>query len=240
VLAGADEVFDAAIRRAGMLRVENLLDLFVAVETLARGQRFAGDRLMIVSNGGGAGVLAADATALGGARLARLSDDTVKKLDALLPPMWSRANPIDIIGDAPVSRYVETLKVLGDAPEPTPCCSSPRPVGDRAGRRDRRACVPVVKSATRPVLSCWMGAASVEDARRPLHAGRHRQLSHARGGGARLRALGHLPPQPGAAAAVAAGFGRRARARRRPRPARLLRAALTAGQQWLTDRRAAS
>jgi len=72
---------------------------------------------MIVSNGGGAGVLAADAAALGGARLARLSDDTVKKLDALLPPMWSRANPVDIIGDAPVSRYVETLKVLGDAPE---------------------------------------------------------------------------------------------------------------------------
>jgi acetyltransferase len=235
VLAGADEVFDAAIRRAGMLRVENLLDLFVAVETLARGQRFAGDRLMIVSNGGGAGVLAADATALGGARLARLSDDTVKKLDALLPPMWSRANPVDIIGDAPVERYVETLKVLGDAPEADAVLFIHAPSAIVPAEAIAEACAPVVKSASRPVLSCWLGAASVEEARRRFtQAG----IASYQTPEEAVRAFVHsvtyrrnqeqlLQSPPSTASEHAPDVGR-ARG--------LLRTALTAGQQWLTDR----
>jgi phosphoserine phosphatase len=115
-LAGADDVFDAAVARAGMLRVQSLLDLFVAVESVARAPRLAGDRLLIVTNGGGAGVLAADAAALGGARLAKLSASSLARLDAVLPPTWSHANPVDIIGDAPVGRYVETLKLRARCP----------------------------------------------------------------------------------------------------------------------------
>ena len=235
VLAGADDVFDAAIRRAGMLRVENLLDLFVAVETLARGQRFEGDRLMIVSNGGGAGVLAADAAALGGARLAELSADTMGKLEALLPPMWSRANPVDIIGDAPVSRYVETLKVLGDAPEADAVLFIHAPSAIVPADAIAEACVPVVKSATRPVLSCWMGAASVEDAwRRFAQAG----IASYHTPEEAVRAFVHsvtyrrnqeqlLQSPPSSRDEIAPDLGR-ARG--------LLRAALTGGQQWLTDR----
>ena len=172
VLAGADEVFDAAIRRAGMLRVQNLLDLFVAVEALARGPRFAGDRLLIVSNGGGAGVLAADAAALGGARLAELPATTLARLEAILPPTWSHANPVDIIGDAPIERYVEALKVLGDAPETDAVLFIHAPSAIVAADDIAQACVPVVQASRLPVLSCWLGAAAVENAwRRFAQAG---------------------------------------------------------------------
>jgi acetyltransferase len=235
VLAGADEVFDAAIRRAGMLRVENLLDLFVAVETLARGQRFDGDRLMIVSNGGGAGVLAADAAALGGARLAELSADTIGRLDALLPPMWSHANPVDIIGDAPVERYVEALKVLGHAPEADAVLFIHAPSAIMPAGEIAEACVPVVKAATRPVLSCWLGAASVEDARRrfaqagiasyhtPEEAVRAfvHSVTYRRNQEQLLQAPSSTADEPVPDLGRARG---------------LLRAALAAGQQWLTDR----
>jgi len=234
VLAGADEVFDAAIRRAGMLRVENLLDLFVAVETLARGQRFEGDRLLIVSNGGGAGVLAADAAALGGARLAALSEATIATLDKLLPPMWSRANPVDIIGDAPVERYVETLKVLGDAPEADAVLFIHAPSAIVPADAIAEACVPVVQAARRPVLSCWLGADSVRDAaRRFAQAGiasyqtpeeAVRAFVHSVTYRRNQEQLLQAPPSTRDEAAPDVG---RARG--------LLRAAVTAGQLWLTD-----
>jgi len=237
VLAGADEVFDAAIRRAGMLRVENLLDLFVAVETLARGPRFDGDRLLIVTNGGGAGVLAADAAALGGARLAELSATTMAKLDALLPPTWSRANPVDIIGDAPVERYVETLKVLGDAQETDAVLFIHAPSAIVAADAIAEACVPVVKAAARPVLSCWLGAASVQDAwRRFAQAG----IASYHTPEEAVRAFVHsvtyrrnqeqlLQAPPSSADEFKPDRGR---------ATGLLRAALAAGQQWLTDAQA--
>jgi acetyltransferase len=171
-LAGADDVFDAAIRRAGMLRVENLLDLFVAVETLARAPRVSGDRLLIVTNGGGAGVMAADAAALGGVPLAELGAATLAKLDALLPPNWSHGNPVDIIGDAPVARYVDTLKVLGDCEEADALLFIHAPTAIVDADTIAAACVPVIQAARRPVLSCWLGVAAVEDAwRRFTQAG---------------------------------------------------------------------
>src|SRR4051812_12437975 len=104
-LAGSDQVFDAAVRRAGMLRVDTLDALFDAAETLAYPRPWLGERLAIVTNGGGAAVLAADALALGGGRLATLAPASLARLDAVLPANWPRANPVDIIGDAPVERY---------------------------------------------------------------------------------------------------------------------------------------
>jgi len=237
VLAGADEVFDAAIRRAGMLRVENLLDLFVAVETLARGQRFEGDRLLIVSNGGGAGVLAADAAALGGARLATLSEATVAKLDALLPPGWSRANPVDIVGDAPVERYVEALKVLGDAPEADAVLFIHAPSAIVPADAIAEACVPVVQAATRPVLSCWLGAGAVQDAwRRFAQAGIASYHTPEEAVRAFVHSVTYRRNQEQLLQAPTSSGDERAPERGRARG--LLRAALTAGQQWLTEAQA--
>jgi acetyltransferase len=111
-LAGSDAVYDAAFRRAGLLRVLDLAELFAAAETLGRVRPFAGKRLAILTNGGGIGVLAVDRLADLGGTLAGISDETMRKLDAALPPIWSRANPIDIAGDADDARYAAALAGL--------------------------------------------------------------------------------------------------------------------------------
>ena len=99
-LAGSDDVYDAAFRRAGLLRVGELSELFGATEILSRVQRVAGERLCIVSNGGGVGVMATDELIEQGGVLAELSEESVEALDEVLPATWSRANPVDVIGDA--------------------------------------------------------------------------------------------------------------------------------------------
>jgi acetyltransferase len=111
-LAGADSAYEAAFRRAGVLRVRELDDLFSAAEMLARHPRVVGDRLAILTNGGGAGVLAADRFGDYNGRLANLSEETRSALDAVLPPTWSRGNPVDIIGDADPARYARVLDAL--------------------------------------------------------------------------------------------------------------------------------
>lgn len=114
-LAGSDAVYDAAFARAGMLRVGTMAELFEATETLALTRRQKGERLVIVSNGGGAGVLATDALATQGGKLAELAPETIAALDKVLPATWSHGNPVDIIGDAPGARYAAALeKVLDD------------------------------------------------------------------------------------------------------------------------------
>jgi len=116
-LAGADFVYDAAFRRSGMLRVYDFEELFAAVETLSRGRRPKGERLAILTNGGGLGVLAVDNLIELNGKLAQLSDETIEKLDAVLPSTWSGANPVDIIGDAPGDRYMDALRILFEAKE---------------------------------------------------------------------------------------------------------------------------
>jgi len=113
-LAGSDAVYDAAFRRAGLLRVLDLDELFAAAETLGHLTTLSGKRLAILTNGGGVGVLAVDRLADLAGELADISPDTIKKLDAALPPIWSRANPIDIAGDADAARYAVALEQLLD------------------------------------------------------------------------------------------------------------------------------
>lgn len=108
-LAGADDVYDAAFRRAGLLRVDGIEELFQAAETLGRISPFPGDRLAIVTNGGGLGVLSVDDLEAAGGVLAKLSDETIGALDKVLPESWSHGNPADIIGDAGAERYRAAL-----------------------------------------------------------------------------------------------------------------------------------
>jgi acetyltransferase len=115
-LAGADAVYDAAFRRAGLLRVIGLDELFAAAETLGRVKPFAGKRLAILTNGGGIGVLAVDRLADLGGVLAEISPATMQRLDAALPPIWSHANPVDIAGDADAVRYEAALEALLEDP----------------------------------------------------------------------------------------------------------------------------
>ncbi len=111
-MTGRDAVYDAAFRRAGMLRVGGIDELFATVETLGMGRAPRGERLAILTNGGGVGVLATDALLDHGGRLAELSEETLVALDAELPRDWSRGNPVDITRNAPADRYGKALKVL--------------------------------------------------------------------------------------------------------------------------------
>src|SRR5690606_31076628 len=111
-MAGSDDVFDAALRRAGLLRVDTIEHLFNSVETLARARPLKGAILLILTNGGGPGVMATDHLIQCGGQLTSLSDDTMEKMDKILPSNWSHGNPVDIIGDAPVERYLAAFKIL--------------------------------------------------------------------------------------------------------------------------------
>ncbi len=111
-LAGSDAVYDAAFRRAGILRVSDLRELFDCAETLGRVESPPGKRLAILTNGGGIGVLAIDRLAELGGIPAVIGADTRQKLDAVLPPTWSGSNPVDIVGDADPARYAAALELL--------------------------------------------------------------------------------------------------------------------------------
>jgi len=181
-LAGADAVYEAAFRRAGMLRVDTMAELFDAVETLALTRAQQGDRLAILTNGGGPGVLATDALVALGGRLATLSADTVAQLDRVLPRTWSRSNPIDIIGDAPGQRYADALSILLgdrdiDAILVLNCPTALTPPGEAARAViDTFAAAHVAAPDQRPwernVFTAWLGERSVAEARRLFVAAR--------------------------------------------------------------------
>lgn len=175
-LAGSDLVFDAAIARAGMLRVSTLQQLFLAAEMLshrsagiASGDREDADRLTLFTNGGGAGVLAADAAAHMGIALAPLAPATLAALDAVLPPNWSRGNPVDIIGDAPAERYEQALRLLlGDRGTGTVLFMH-APTAIVPSERIAQALLPLVREHPGRVLANWMGDAAVRSARHAFH-----------------------------------------------------------------------
>ena len=164
-LAGSDTVFDAAVRRAGMLRVDTLESLFDAAETLTHAKHWRGERLAVLTNGGGAGVLAADALSLGGGVLATLADNTLHLLDQCLPPTWSHGNPVDIVGDAPVGRYADSLRVLLAAPEVDGVLFIHAPTAIVPAADIAAACLPLMQASARPALTCWLGGAAVAAAR---------------------------------------------------------------------------
>ena len=116
-LTGSDEVLDAAFRRSGVLRVNSIADIFFMSDVLAKQPRPRGNRLCILTNAGGPGVLATDALVAGGGELAELSPDTMKAFNEFLPAHWSHNNPVDILGDAEPERYAKSLEIAAKDPE---------------------------------------------------------------------------------------------------------------------------
>jgi len=165
-LAGADAVYDAAFRRAGLLRVLDLDELFAAAETLGRLRSFAGKRLAILTNGGGIGVLAVDRLTDLGGTLAGLSPETVKRLDAALPPIWSRANPVDIAGDADGSRYAAALDALLGDPANDAILVMNVPTALASATDAAKSVVAVAQKhrntivRAKPVFAVWVGGSS--------------------------------------------------------------------------------
>ncbi|MEH0688205.1 bifunctional acetate--CoA ligase family protein/GNAT family N-acetyltransferase [Vibrio cholerae] len=164
-----DIIYDSAIRRTGMLRVNNSHELFAAVETLTHSVPLRGERLAIITNGGGPAIMAVDTLLERGGKLAQLSEETMLRLSSALPPSWSQSNPIDMVGDADHLRYVNTLNALMD----TDCADailimhSPSAVAE--SEQTARAIVEAVKAHPRHrrfnILTNWSGELTAKPAR---------------------------------------------------------------------------
>ena len=170
-MVGNDDVFDAAIRRAGMLRVQTVEDLFSAAETLAFARPARGSRLLVLTNGGGPGVLVADQLAAEGGTLATLKPETLATLDEFLPRTWSRGNPVDIIGDADANRYRKALRLLLAADDFDAILVMLVPTALVDCVAVARAVTEEAKDAMKPILTCWMGGETVRAGRKVFMEG---------------------------------------------------------------------
>src|SRR5689334_22775726 len=156
-LAGSDEVLEAAFRRCGVLRVNNIADLFYMSEVLAKQPRPSGPRLTILTNAGGPGVLAADALMLLNGTLADLSDGSMAALNQILPPHWSHGNPIDILGDAGPERYAKAVEIVAQDPNSDGLLVIMTPQGMTAPTQIAEKLKPFAKLDGKPILASWMG-----------------------------------------------------------------------------------
>jgi acetyltransferase len=167
-LTGSDDVLDAAFRRAGVLRVDSISELFEVSEILAKQPRPRGRRLSIVTNAGGPGVLATDALIGGGGELSDISPETMEALNAVLPSVWSHNNPIDIIGDAPPDRYAKALEIAAADPETDGLLVILTPQAMTDPTATARALVKHARIEGKPVLASWMGGEEVQEGARIL------------------------------------------------------------------------
>ena len=164
-LVGSDDVFDAALSRAGVVRVHNYADFFAVAETLHTGLRTDGPRLAIVTNGGGPGVIAADSLVGKRLPLATLSPATIDRLDGLLPAAWSGVNPVDVLGDAGADRYAGAVSACLADPEVDGVLTIVIPQAMTDPAAIARAVADLADGARKPVLTCWMGDASMRASR---------------------------------------------------------------------------
>jgi acetyltransferase len=154
---GDDAVFDAALRRAGVIRLYNMGQLFAAANALFSHFRPRGNRLAIITNGGGPGVMAADRCADLGIPLARFSDGTMAKLTEALPAGWSQGNPIDILGDADTERYRKAVQIALEGPNVDGVLVMLTPQAMTDPLDVAKAIIEVEATADKPLVTCWMG-----------------------------------------------------------------------------------
>jgi acetyltransferase len=160
-LTGSDDVLDAAFRRVGVLRVNSISDIFYMTDVLSKQPRPQGNRLCIVTNAGGPGVLATDALVQGGGALAEVSAEGMEAFNALLPAAWSHANPVDILGDAEPERYAKSLEIAAKDPNIDGMLVIMTPQGMTNPTKIAEELRPYAHSLGKPVLASWMGGNSV-------------------------------------------------------------------------------
>ena len=168
-LTGSDEVLDAAFRRSGVLRVQNISDLFYMADVLSKQPRPKGPRLAIVTNAGGPAVLATDALIASSGELAPLSAETLGTLDSFLPSHWSHNNPIDILGDAEADRYAKALEVAAKDPHSDGLMVVLAPQGMTNPTEIAQKLAPYARG-DKPVLASFMGGESITDAKPVLNS----------------------------------------------------------------------
>ncbi|MGB5157575.1 bifunctional acetate--CoA ligase family protein/GNAT family N-acetyltransferase [Desulfobacterium sp. N47] len=168
-LAGEDDIYDAAFKRAGIVRVKTFEELFDCAELLAKNPHPSGPGLAIITNAGGLGVMAVDALSDYGIEPVALSAETIKKLDKELPSYWSHSNPIDLIGDADHERYLNTVKICIEAPEINGLLVILVPQGLNDPANIAKILADFLKNHPFPVFTSWLGGPGVEKGRQFLN-----------------------------------------------------------------------
>ena len=156
-MAGVDAVYEAAFQRAGIVRIFEVDDMFDCAELLARQQPPKGDRLAIITNAGGPGVMTTDALIALDGDLAKISEETIGKLNECLPPFWSHGNPVDVLGDAPPDRFAKALEIVvkDDGVDAVLVILTPQAMTDPAATA--HAVGKVAAKAHKPILAAWNG-----------------------------------------------------------------------------------
>ncbi|MBK8022795.1 MAG: bifunctional acetate--CoA ligase family protein/GNAT family N-acetyltransferase [Chloroflexi bacterium] len=169
-LTGSDDVLDAAFRRSGILRVDRISDVFYMAEVLAKQPRPKGNRLTIITNAGGPGVLATDSLIGYGGDLAEISDATIEELNKILPAAWSHANPVDVLGDATPQLYAKTLEIVGkdENTDGTLVILTPQAMTDPT--KTAEELTRYAQYEDKPVLASWMGGPGIAEGERILNS----------------------------------------------------------------------
>ena len=162
-LTGSDDVLDAALRRCGVLRVQNIADLFYMAEVLSKQPRPRGPHLSIVTNAGGPGVLATDALMASSGELTILSPTTVQELDGFLSPHWSHNNPVDVLADADAERYVKAVDIVSKDPGGDGLLAIIAPQGLADPTATAQQMAKYANTTGKPLLASWMGGDGVAD-----------------------------------------------------------------------------
>ncbi len=169
-LAGSDDVLDAAFRRGGVLRVQNIADLFYMAEVLSKQPRPRGPRLTVVTNAGGPGVLATDSLMATGGELTVLSAESLHKMDAFLSPHWSHSNPVDVLADADAERFVKAVEIASKDPTSDGLLAIIAPQGLANPTQVAERLKPLAHSTGKPLLASWMGGDGVAEGTAILNA----------------------------------------------------------------------
>ena len=162
-MAGVDAVYEAAFQRAGIVRIFESDDMFDCAELLSKQHRPKGDRLAIITNAGGPGVMTTDALIARDGKMAVLSEETMEKLNKTLPPFWSHNNPVDVLGDAPADRFAKALEIVlqDKGVDAVLVILTPQAMTDATATA--AAVAEVTAKGHKPVLATWMGGLMVSD-----------------------------------------------------------------------------
>ncbi len=164
-LAGDDQVYDAAFKRAGVIRVREFSDLFNAASVLDSNYLPKGRKLAIVTNAGGFGVMATDTVMDLHGELSKLSDETIGELNAILPPFWSKGNPVDVLGDADSERYASAIKICLRDREVDGLLAIYGPQAILNAETLAGSIVEIARTCRKPVITAFVGGETVQKAR---------------------------------------------------------------------------
>jgi acetyltransferase len=163
-MASEDAVYDAVFRRAGVARVNNIGNLFDFTDLIGGKRIPKGPNLGIVTNAGGPGVIATDALIFHGGKLCKLSEETVERLDKLLPSYWSHSNPVDVLGDAPPDRLASATEIVMNDPRVDAVLVILTPQAMARPTEAARKIITLSEGYSKPVMAVWLGGKSMAEA----------------------------------------------------------------------------